>query len=154
MKRVLSLALAAALIVPFVAKAQAKPDFSGTWTLDTAKSDPAPAGRGGGGRGMAAGPVTIAQTAANIKIGDATYKLDGSESINQQQGRGGPMEVKSKARWEGNTIVIESTRDFGGMSITSKEVRSLSADGKEMTVQTTTATPQGENSRKTVYTKG
>ena len=34
---------------PFAAHAQGKPDFSGTWTLDTAKSDPAPQGRGGGG---------------------------------------------------------------------------------------------------------
>jgi hypothetical protein len=165
MKRVLSLALAAALVVPFMAQAQAKPNFSGTWTLDQAKSDPPPqrggGGGGGGGRGGGGGgggrggggPITIVQSAADIKIGEATYKLDGSESVNQMQGRGGPQEVKSKARWEGNTIVIESTRDMGGMSITTKEVRSLSADGKEMTVQTTNQTPQGEMTRKTVFTK-
>src|SRR5882762_4668029 len=104
MKRVLLLAMATAVVLPFHARAQAKPDFSGTWTLDTAKSDPAPQGRGGGGGG--AGSVTI-----------------------------------------------ETTRDFNGMSITTKEVRRLDNGGKEMVVETTAQTPNGEQKRKTVYTK-
>jgi hypothetical protein len=48
MKRVLSLAFVVALIVPFIAQAQAKPDFS-DWTLDPTKSGPAGGGGGGGG---------------------------------------------------------------------------------------------------------
>src|SRR5438128_1927101 len=66
MKRVLVFALAAAVVLPFHARAQAKPDFSGTWTLDTAKSDPAPQGRGGGGGG--AGSITIKQTGAELAV--------------------------------------------------------------------------------------
>jgi hypothetical protein len=153
MKRILALALVSALVVPFAAFAQAKPDFSGTWTLDEAKSDPPAMGRGGrgGGRGGPAGPVTIKQTATQIQIGDLTYKLDGSESTNTMQGRGGPQEVKSKAGWDGANLVIESSRDLGGMSITTKETRSVT--GTVMTVQTSINTPQGEQSRKTVYTK-
>ena len=151
MRRVLLLATLAATIIPFAARAQSKADFSGTWTLDTAKSDPPPqrgGGGGGGGRGPA-GPLEIKQTAAEITIGAATYKLDGSESINE--GRGG--QAKSKAHWDGAKLVIETARDFQGMAITSKEVRSLSADGKEMTVETAISTPQGDQNRKTVYTK-
>ncbi len=155
MKRVLALALVSALVIPFTAFAQAKPDFSGTWTLDEAKSDPPAMGRGGragrGGRGGPAGPITIKQTAAQIQIGDLTYKLDGSESTNTVQGRGGPQEVKSKATWDGANLVIESSRDMGGMSITTKETRSVA--GNVMTVQTSINTPQGEQSRKTIYTK-
>jgi hypothetical protein len=49
--------------------------------------------------------------------------------------------------------VIETTREFNGMSITSKEVRKLDNGGKEMQVETTAQTPNGEQKRKVVYTK-
>ncbi|MBI3400238.1 MAG: hypothetical protein HY048_02360 [Acidobacteria bacterium] len=156
MKRVLSFALACAVILPFAARAQGKTDFSGTWTLDPAKSD-APMGRGGRGGAVPAGPITMSQTASDLtqKRGEQTltYKLDGSESKNQMQGRGGMQDVSSKAHWEGATLIIETVRDFGGMSITTKETRSLSADGKEMTVETAVSTPQGDINTKQVFTK-
>jgi hypothetical protein len=159
MKRVLILTIAAAVVLPFVARAQTKPDFSGTWTLDTAKSDPPPQGRGGGGAG--AGSLTIKQTGAELAITSEgrqgpqtlTYKLDGSESTNQMMGRGGATTVKSIAKWDGSSLVIETTRDFNGMSITTKDVRRLDNGGKEMQVETTAQTPNGEQKRKTVYTK-
>ena len=155
MNRIAILALSAAIVIPFTARAQTKPDFSGTWTMDAAKSDPAPHGRGGGGGG---GSQTIKQTAAELSVQTQgrqgpqtmTYKLDGSESSNEQMGRGGAVTVKSKAKWDGSKLVIESTRDMGGQSVTTTETRSLSADGKEMTVETSF----NGNSRKVVYTKG
>src|SRR4029077_15943690 len=45
---IVAVALAALVALPAAGWAQAKPDFSGSWTMDAAKSDPAPA-RGGGG---------------------------------------------------------------------------------------------------------
>lgn len=160
MKHVLLTALLAAMVIPFPARAQTKPDFSGTWTMDAAKSDPPPQGRGGGG-GMGGGSITIKQTGTDLVVTSEgrqgpqtmTYKLDGSPSSNEVMGRGGAQTVKSTAKWEGSNLVIETTRDFNGMSITTKEVRSLGADGKEMTVESTTQTPQGEMKRKVVYTK-
>jgi hypothetical protein len=146
MRRLVLLAFAVAVVLPFSARAQMKTDFSGTWTLDASKSD-APGGRGGRGP---QGPVTIKQTATDIAIGSATYKLDGSESVNQMQGRGGMMEAKSKTHWDGAKLVIETTRDMGGNMVTSTETRSLSADGKEMTVETSF----NGNTRKAVFTKG
>ena len=155
MKRVLSAALVAALVIPFTARAQSKPDFSGSWTMDAAASDPAPAGRGGGGGGRGGagggGPVVIKQTAADITIGMTTYKLDGSETT-ITGGRGG--DAKAKATWDGTKLVITTTRDFQGTAITMKDVRSLSADGKIMTVESTTmGLPQGGGTRKTVFNK-
>ena len=156
MRRGVALALLAALVIPFPAAGQGKPDFSGTWTLDAARSE-TPPGRGGrgagGGGGRGGGPLTINQTATEITIGMLTYKLDGSESVNQVQGRGGMQEVKGRAKFDGANLVIESTRDFGGTAITSKEIRTLGAGGKEMTVQTTRSTPQGDVSFKQIYTK-
>jgi hypothetical protein len=159
MKRVLLLALIGAVVLPFAARAQGKPDFSGTWALDTAKSDPAPQGRGGGGGGAAS--LTIKQTPMELAVTSEgrqgpqtlTYKLDGSESTNQMMGRGGATAVKSTAKWDGASLVIETTRDIQGMSITTKEVRKLENGGKEMHVETTSQTPNGEVKRKTVYTK-
>jgi hypothetical protein len=157
MKRVLLLAATMAVILPFAARAQGKPDFSGTWTLDTAKSDPAPSGRGGGG----AASLTIKQTGTELSIQTEgrqgpqtmTYKLDGSESKNEQMGRGGAQTIVSKAKWDGASLVIDTTREIQGMSITTHEVRTLDNGGKEMKVESTTQTPQGEIKRNVVYTK-
>jgi len=155
MKRTAILALAAAIVIPFSARAQSKPDFSGTWTMDAAKSDPAPQGRGGGGGGS----QTIKQTATELSVqtegrqGPQTmvYKLDGSASTNKVMGRGGEQEVKSTAKWDGSSLVIETTRDFNGTSITTKEMRKM--DGASMVVETSVNTPQGEQKRKVVYNK-
>jgi hypothetical protein len=162
MRRVLWLIVAAAVAVPAVARAQAHPDFAGTWTLDPAKSDPPPqrgggggggggGGRGGGGGGRGGGPVTIMMMPTGLMIGEVTYKLDGSEQTVQLPGRGGPQPAKVKARWDdsGKKLLIETTREINGASVTTKEERSLSADGKEMTVETT----NGDQKRKTVFTK-
>jgi hypothetical protein len=155
--------------------AQAKPDFSGTWVMDAAKSDPPQQMGGGGGGGMGggrggmgggrggmgggvAGPVVISQSEAELKIqrGDQTfvYKLDGSESTNP--GMGG-AQTSSRTRWDGVRLVTDSKQSMSGpmgeMTIESHEVRSLSPDGKEMTVETTTKTPRGEATRKLVFSR-
>jgi hypothetical protein len=105
-------------------------------------------------RGMGTAVTTITQSATQLvietKFGDqtrtTTYNLDGKESVNA--GRNG--DTKSTTHWDGATLVIESTSASG---TTSKEVRSLSADGKTMTVVRTSQTPNGEMTRKTVYDK-
>jgi hypothetical protein len=146
------------------AVAQGKVDFSGSWKINTEKSDPMGGGMGGGGGGgggggMANAVTTITQTATQLtvetKFGEqtrtATYFLDGKESTNQ--GRMG--ETKSKAHWDGSALVIESTGSYtganGAMTVTSKEVRTLGDDGKTMTVVTTRSTPNGEVTTKRVY---
>jgi hypothetical protein len=47
-------------------------------------------------------------------------------------------------RWEGTSLVIETVREIQGMTITTKEVRTLDATGKEMTIEAVTQTPQGD----------
>jgi hypothetical protein len=161
MKRLVLTALVMAVVLPFSAIAQSKPDFSGTWNLDASQSDMGRGGRGGRGGGGAAS-ITIKQTATTLTIESQgrggtqtlTYKLDGSESTNEMPGRGGATTATSKAHWDGAKLIVETTRDMRGMSIKSTETRSLSADGKTMTVENAVSTPQGEMNQKMVYTKG
>jgi len=173
-------ALAALVALPAAGWAQAKPDFSGSWTMDATKSDPAPARGGGGGGapgggGAAAGggggqrgggggrgggipmQMTIKQTPAALTIESMagpggtqtlTYKLDGSESTNTV----GPGEAKSKATWDGAKLTITTTQDFNGNSIQTKDVYSM--DGANLVRQNTRTTPNGDVTRKVVYTKG
>ena len=179
MKRaiIVTVALAAFIALPAAGWAQAKPDFSGNWTMDAAKSDPAPArggggggapGAGGGGGGGARGggrgggggvpmAMTVKQTATTLTIESAgfqgatqtlTYKLDGTESVNTM----GQGEAKSKAVWNGATLTITTTRDVGGNTITTKDVYSM--DGANLVRTNTNTTPAGDVTRKVVYTKG
>lgn len=151
MKRLVLFAMVAALAVAGTAYAQAKPDFSGTWALDTAKSDQM--GGPGGGRGGPAGPMTIKQTETELttetKRGEntitQTFKLDGSESVNAM----GQMQAKSTAKWDGSKLVIKTTRETPNGTMETTSTYSLSADGKELTV--VSASQRGE--RKMVYTK-
>lgn len=156
------LTLAAAAALAASAGAQAKANFSGTWTLNVEKSDPPLQGPGGGRQMATPGPQTLTQTADKLVIEikgtettrTLTYLLDGKESTNP--GMPG-AETKSTAKWEGESLVIASTTSMSGpngdVTITAKEVRSLSADGKTMTVVTTSQSPMGERTTKRVYDK-
>jgi hypothetical protein len=165
-KKVLALAMTVALALPALTWAQAKADFSGTWTFDEAKSDPA-GGGGGGGRGgggrMGGGPpskLVIKQTGTELTVEStlangaqtAVYKLDGSESANKT----GMGESKSKATWEGANLVLTGkqtiTTQQGEMQIDTKEVYSVA--GPVLTITTTRVTPRGETTRKLVFNKG
>jgi len=137
MKRV-SMLIGAVAVVLWAASAfaQAKPDFSGSWTLDaekTAAANPEMAAGGGGGRGGrggGAGAMTIKHDGSSLTVEtqgrqgpqSVTYKLDGSE-VQVPGGRGGA--ATAKAVWEGTTIVISTTRDMQGQMMTNKQVYSM-----------------------------
>jgi len=157
MKRKLGMAAALVVALAVSGYAQKKPDFSGTWTVDTEKSDPAPApGGGGGGRGTGGGmmgPLTIKQTPDSISIENQgrqgmqtrTYKLDGSE----QEITFGQMIAKARAHWDGDKIIIETLRrGQDGTPFTTSVTYSLNADG---TLTAENKTPMG--ARKVVYKK-
>ena len=138
MKRVLLAGCVLALTLSWTARAQGKPDFSGTWTMDPTRSESA----------MQADPIgpvmlVITQTPSELKIATTraqkttteTYKLDGSES----KIAGG----SAKARWDGSTLVIDAVHDVQGASVTTKEARSLASNGNEMIVETVVEVQHG-----------
>jgi hypothetical protein len=145
-------------------------DFSGTWVLDMDKSELMRMGRGRGGGGQGAGlqiTLKIAQEENMLKIHRITmrgggeqsselkYSLDGAENTNPAaMGRG---EYKAKATWDGEKLIIEGIQTMstqrGDMEIPTKEVYSLSADGKVLTIETTRSTRRGDMKGKQVYNK-
>jgi hypothetical protein len=148
---------AAVLAVASLAFAQSKPDFSGTWTPDTAAMPAPPAGggappagggggMGGGGRGMM-GPMTVKQTADSLSVeregrnGKTTtvYKLDGSETDVAM----GQATAKATAKWDGSKLVITTKSDMG------ENTQTWSLDGGVLTIERT----GGRGPSKTTYKK-
>ena len=135
----------AALAAP--APAADKPNFSGDWSLDASKSEfgpmPPPATMtrkiDHNDPGM-----TVTQATTGGPQGDQTvtmkYSTDGKETVNQLMGN----DVKAKATWEGNTLVIAMSADLGGNEIKLTNKWTLSADGKTLTDASHIAMPQGE----------
>jgi hypothetical protein len=152
MRKIALLVVALAVAVAGLAVAQAVPDFSGTWApkVDPNAAPPAGGGRGGG---MGGGPMTIKQTAAELTVertrGENTmttvYKLDGSETVTTTQ-RG---ESKSTVKIDGGKLHIKTVSEGPNGPTEQTAIWSLSADGKELTMVTTTA--RGE--RTMTYTK-
>jgi hypothetical protein len=67
------------------------------------------------------------------------------------------MSTKSKTKWEGVALVTDMTRSMetgrGNFEMKSREVRSLSEDGRMMTVRTTLDTPRGKQTMTVTYAK-
>jgi hypothetical protein len=161
MKRKLAMTAVLAVALAVTGYAQ-KPDFSGDWTPDTAAATPpAGGGGGGGGRGMAPGPMTVKQTGDTLTIertaGEnkivSTYKLDGTESINKMMGRGGEVETKSTAKWDGSklTVVTKQAAPDGSVRESSQ---SWWLEGGNLVVESTRTGREGAPvTAKTVYKK-
>ena len=160
----LMLSIASLLVCLHVGWAQdQRPDFSGTWKLDKEKSDVGAEERNGRFRGGMfdslviehKDPELIIKRKMNLPSGEerttqSKYTTDGKDNTNEGF-RG--MTSKSKTHWEGDKLVTESTRETPRGTIETKEVRSLSADGKTMTVESTTKGGPREGTRKLVYNK-
>lgn len=136
-------------------QAQAKPNFSGTWKLNTAKSDfgamPAPDSR----------TDTITHEDPDLKdtftqagqMGEVTaemkYSTDGKETTNSVRGN----EIKSTAKWEGDELAIAGKASLNGADVTLSDRWSLSADGKTLTIQRHVNSPMGDTDQKIVLEK-
>lgn len=134
------------------------PDFSGTWVLDPAKSQVV-ATAGFTGLISAGAPSTlhITQPANGAVVVESQvneahvriYKPGGQTST--PAGQGGTVTMTTK--WEGRALVSEGAMKApNGDTTAVREVLSVSADGKVLTVQiTTTAAAQAASAL--VYSK-
>jgi len=124
-------------------------------------------GGGGGGGGFNCGMAcTITVTGVNMKIDRAApdgtampalnFKLDGTDSSNPgragQDGTPGPA-VVSKAKWDGNKVVITTERTGqDGTKVTSTQT--LAIDAGKLTVSTSSSAAPDAPAQVATYTKG
>lgn len=161
MKRKLAMTAVLAVALAVAGNAQ-KPDFSGVWTPEApAAAAPAGGGGGGGGRGMAPGPMSVTHKGDSLVIertmGDnkvsSTYKLDGTESVNKQMGRGGAeVEIKSTAKWDGGKLTIVSKQAAPNGSVR-ESTQTWSLEGGNLVVESTRTGPNGPVTAKSTYKK-
>jgi hypothetical protein len=123
-----------------LAVAADKPDFSGNWKVDSEKSvfGPIPP--------PSAMTRTVEQKGSDISMKQSMigpdmdftmkYLADGKETVNTFMG----TDVKSKATWEGNSLMI---RNSLGAEPVSTNKWTLSNDGKIWTDVWSVSSPQG-----------
>jgi hypothetical protein len=154
-RRTGSLLIALAALLAGAPGAQAKPNFSGDWKLNTSKSEfgPMPPPNSRTDKIVHADPSLKVTTTQSTQAGDGTYELkystDGSETTNEL--RGAP--IKSTAKWEDDILSITSKASFGGNDITLTDKWTLSTDGKVLTIGRHIVSPQGELDVKIVMEK-
>ena len=158
--RLLALASSIFLVAGAAIFAQGgKPDLSGTWNLDKEKSEMG--GGPGGGQRMVSPSMTIEHKDPQLTIKrkfefqgeertrELKYTTDGKPNTNEGfRGRS----MKSKTFWEGDKLVIETTRETQQGNLETKEVYSLSNDGKTLTIEMSRK-DAGGSSRKMLYVK-
>ncbi len=155
MQRRFLVAAACTLVIGLAGAAQAKPNFSGDWKLNAAKSDfgPMPAPDKMDRKITHEDPSLKYSTTQVSAQGEFTaemsYTTDGKSTTNKTP-RG---EVTGSAKWDGDVLAIGSKRELQGMEITQNERWSLSADGKALTVENKINTPQGDFEIKIVLDK-
>jgi hypothetical protein len=135
--------------------AQAKPNFSGTWSLNLATSDFGPAPK------PEKVTTTIEHAEPNLRVSTditgpqgqrvtkSNYTTDGAEVTNVN----GPVEMKSKAKWDGDVLVIESKGKFQDNELTIVDKWSLSSGGKTVKQTKHIVVQQGEFDQTYVYDK-
>ena len=135
--------------------AQTKPNFTGTWKLNVAKSEfgmmPPPSSR----------TDVIEQTDGAIKDtvsavnqqGDLNYalviKTDGTESAVKL----GPRDAKISAIWAGPALVVSTKLDYDGNAIQIQSQWTLSPDGNTWTQVAHITSPMGEMDQKQIFEK-
>jgi hypothetical protein len=127
-------------------KPPAKPNFTGTWKLNIEKSNfgPSPAPQSMIDKIDHQEPV-LRLTSTRVDQGaedsaSLSWTTDGKESSNTL--RGG--EVKSKLRWEGAVLFMESVMNVGGNALSLQDKWTLSQDGKTLTMVRHYSGPEGD----------
>jgi len=135
-------ALIAILFLPAASHAQRTIDFSGTWTMDLARSESSQ-------QGASVKPVTFVITQLPAQVRIETTRGERLENVLYPLGRTraasavAPGAAHPEAYWEGDKLVTETQRPVNGYTVTVKESRTLDPTGREMTVETTVIVQHG-----------
>jgi hypothetical protein len=149
--------ISAALLfgLPAIVAAQTKPNFSGAWKAAIAKSDfgPMPAPQSSVSKITHEDPKLKISTTLVSDSGEITFEMvfttDGAENVNKM----GPMEMRSKLRWEGAELIIESKATSDRGEFKANERWSLSEDRKTLKIVRTWSGPMGEATQTVIHDK-
>ena len=150
-----AIAFAFLIVLSLAFAAADKPDFSGTWVLDTAKSD----------LGVTSVPPiqtnVIDHKEPNIRMttmskgqqGEHTtersYTTDGKGNTNSI----GPGVAKSTSKWDGAKLVTKTKMEGPDGTLEIDDLCELADGGKQMIIRRDFKGPQGKASQKLVYHK-
>lgn len=116
--------------------AQAHPDFSGKWTLDTTAAQ--------GPMAPQSMTLVVTQDDKTVKVesaastqmgeqkGTTIFNLDGTTSKNTMTTPNGPLDLASTAGWDGSTFVVTSIAQVQGQPLQMTERWSLDPNGKTL----------------------
>jgi hypothetical protein len=122
------------LMLASAGTAQTRPDFSGVWTMDEARSVSAT-------QDGHVGPVAwhISQTpellTVEIKRGPKSFTLVFTMYEKPPTAPAADKIPAYRGYWDGDKLVTETAQNIQGQTVTTKEVRSLQAEGREMLVE-------------------
>lgn len=139
-------------LVPFficaaLALAGGRPNFSGTWKQNAARSDfnglPAPI--------SVVDIIThqepwlhLTQTVVGPHGDSTTSEHDFSTDNKERAGKPRNYTERSTVRWDGNALVFISRRDYNGREMTIRERWTVSADGSSLVKERVSPSPKGE----------
>ncbi|MBZ5501711.1 MAG: hypothetical protein LAN59_05620 [Acidobacteriia bacterium] len=139
------------------AASASRPNLTGSWKLNAAKSNFGTMGA------PDSGVETIVDNEPSVKVtvdqkggmmGDVNYtesiSTDGKETT--WAGMGG-AEVKGTGHWDGATLVVNAKTSFQGSDVTIKDTYKVSDDGKSLTVATHAETSMGNFDATAVFDK-
>lgn len=157
-------AVAAFMLAAMAVSAAAKPNFSGTWTLDAGKSE--------GVRPGASETMTVKQDGDKLTVerkstgpqggentSTDTYSADNKEGDFTMNMMRNEVKGKRTSKWsaDGKSLEVHDKASLdtpnGAMTIDSTSTWTLSDDGKTLTIAGTRTTPRGTQNFKRVYNK-
>ncbi len=144
---------APAVIAP--AASGAKPNYSGTWKLDTAKSDFGPLPPPDSETDVIdhKEPTVVINVDAATAQGPQKYTLNTTTDNVESAIKMGPRDAKIKTTWEAGNIASTVKLTFNDQDVSMKRVYVLSPDGKTLTVNNHLESPMGEADQKLIFEK-
>lgn len=143
------------LLLLLALPALAAPNFTGDWKMNASKSDfgPMPAPTSMSSKVTQEGDKLKVVAKQSSDQGDfeaeLNYTTDGKECSNEIMG----STMKSVAKFDGNTLVIDSKGNFGGNDVTIGDKWTLSEDGKTLTMNRSFSSSMGDATMKIVMEK-
>jgi hypothetical protein len=155
-----SFAVCLMLILSALAWAQAaKPDFSGTWKLDPAKSDfgPAPVPDSLVSVVDHKEPKLVIKTTQVIQQGEFVNErnltTDGKPNANKLKSPMGEQDITSTTNWDGSRLVTAYSMTIQGTALDFRDTWELSGDGKTLTILRSVKADQGDFTQSMVFNR-